>query len=58
MTLADTYRLPDSRQECRYRHLKEWTTLAENQWTHDGRKLTEENLFSPMGVEPGEWGTD
>ena len=22
------------------RHLWEWTTLAENQWTHDGRKLT------------------
>lgn len=40
MTLADTYRLPDSRQESRYRHLKEWTTLAENRWTHDARKLT------------------
>jgi hypothetical protein len=33
-------RPPDSRQESRYRHLKDWTTLAENRWTHDGRKLT------------------
>jgi hypothetical protein len=40
VTLAGTYRLPVFRQESRYRHLKEWTTLAENQWTHDGRKLT------------------
>ena len=40
MILAGTYRLPVSRQEFRYRHFWEWTTLAENQWTHDGRKLT------------------
>jgi hypothetical protein len=42
VTLADTYRLPDLRRESRYRHLKEWTTLAENRWTHDRRKLTPE----------------
>jgi hypothetical protein len=40
VTLADTYRLLVIRQEFPYRHLWEWTALAENQWTHDGRKLT------------------
>ncbi len=40
MTLAGNHRLPDLRQESRYRHFWEWTTLAENRWTHDGRRLT------------------
>jgi predicted alpha/beta-hydrolase family hydrolase len=40
VTLAGNYRLPVFRQEFHQRHLWEWTTLAENQWTHDGRKLT------------------
>jgi hypothetical protein len=47
VTLADTYRLPVFRQELRYRHFWEWTTLAENQWTHDGRKLTAEDDHVP-----------
>jgi hypothetical protein len=25
------------------RHPYEWTSLAENQWPHDGRKLTQED---------------
>ena len=41
MTLAGTYRLPVSHLESRQRHPWKWTTLAENRWTHDGRKLTE-----------------
>jgi hypothetical protein len=40
VTLADNYRLPVFRQEFHQRHPWEWTTLAENQWTHNERKLT------------------
>jgi len=34
-TLPDACRLP-SHQEFPYHHLWEWTTMAENQWTHSG----------------------
>jgi hypothetical protein len=27
------------------RHPYEWTSLAENQWPHDGRKLTRANVW-------------
>jgi hypothetical protein len=40
MTLAGTYRLPVFHLESHQRHLCKWTTLAENRWTHHGRKLT------------------
>jgi len=40
VTLAGNHRLPVFRQEFPYRHLWEWTTLAENQWPLNGRKLT------------------
>jgi hypothetical protein len=53
VTLADTYRLPVFRQELRYRHFWEWTTLAENQWTHDGRKLTGNPEPVPEGAKSG-----
>ena len=35
VTLPDAYRLL-FRQEFSYRHLWEWTTLAEDRWTHNG----------------------
>jgi len=41
MTLAGNHRLPVIRLEFYHRHLWEWTTMAANRWTHDGRKLTE-----------------
>ena len=40
MTLAGNHRLPGIRLGFYHRHLWEWTTMAENRWTHDGRKLT------------------
>lgn len=40
MTLAGIYRQPVIRLEFHQRHPWKWTTLAENRWTHIGRKLT------------------
>ena len=53
MTLAGSYRLPVLHQEFHQRHPCEWTTLAENQWTHDGRKLTALQPRSGFAPEPG-----
>ena len=43
------FRLPFFGQESPLRRACEWTSLAENRWSHDGRKLTR---YHPSGAIP------
>ena len=47
--LAGIYRQPVIHLEFHQRHPWEWTTLAENRWTHIGRKLTGGTVHGSFG---------